>query len=66
MQSEVRALLHDYLSEGDDAVVSARSQIMSVNDILRNGRYVRDNTRVRKQLGNIGLTPAVCVQIHRF
>ena len=47
IQSEVRALLHDYLSEDDDAVVSQRNPIASVSDILRSGRFVRDGSKVR-------------------
>ena len=48
IQSEVRALLHDYLSEDDDAVVSQRNPVASVSDILRSGRFVRDGSKVRR------------------
>jgi len=41
----MRTLLHDYLTDEERSVTSGRSQIKSINEVLREGRTMRDKTK---------------------
>ncbi|KIY45798.1 hypothetical protein FISHEDRAFT_48635 [Fistulina hepatica ATCC 64428] len=45
IQTEVQTLLYDYLTDEEQGTVSGRNPITSINEILRDGKYTRDNTR---------------------
>ncbi|WFD48571.1 Xaa-Pro aminopeptidase [Malassezia furfur] len=54
VEYEVRALLHDYLSEDTHAVVQAASaQVPSLNELLRTPRYERDKTRALFRMADV-------------
>ncbi|WFC96136.1 Xaa-Pro aminopeptidase [Malassezia brasiliensis] len=54
VEYEVRALLHDYLSEDTHAVVQAASaQVPSLNELLRGPRYERDKTRALFRMADV-------------
>ncbi|KAG5647569.1 hypothetical protein DXG03_008922 [Asterophora parasitica] len=42
IQTEVRTLIHDYLTDEDQGSVSGRNPISSINEILREGKFTRD------------------------
>lgn len=42
VQSEVRVLLHDYLTDDENAVTSSRNPVISIADVLRAGKVQRD------------------------
>ncbi|KAG5635065.1 hypothetical protein H0H81_012546 [Sphagnurus paluster] len=42
IQTEVRTLIHDYLTDEDQVSVSGRNPISSINEILREGKFTRD------------------------
>jgi hypothetical protein len=44
---QVRTLLYDYLTDEEQGSVSGRNPISSINEILRDGRFSRDRTKVR-------------------
>jgi hypothetical protein len=46
LRSQVRALLHDYLTDDQSGTVSSRNPIVSVNEVLRLARP-RDQSKVR-------------------
>jgi exocyst complex component 4 len=46
VSSQVRALLYDYLTDEDQGSVSGRNPISSINEILRDGKFARDKTKV--------------------
>ncbi|WFD31722.1 Xaa-Pro aminopeptidase [Malassezia sp. CBS 17886] len=45
MQSEVRSLLHDYLSEQTEAAASAKAVAPPLNDLLRTPRFERERAQ---------------------
>ncbi|KAN0063376.1 exocyst subunit [Thecaphora frezii] len=57
IQTEVRTLLHDYLMD-DEQSSSSRNAIISVNDVLRSGRYGRDRSKQLFKLADSGLKTA--------
>jgi exocyst complex component 4 len=40
-------LLYDYLTDEEQGSVSGRNPISSINEILRDGKFARDRTKVR-------------------
>jgi exocyst complex component 4 len=46
VRTKVRTLLNDYLTGDEEGVVSARNPIVSVNEVLRIGRFTRDHSKV--------------------
>lgn len=44
---QVRTLLYDYLTNEEQGSVSGRNPISSINEILRDGKFARDRTKVR-------------------
>ncbi|SPO38418.1 related to SEC8 - protein transport protein [Pseudozyma flocculosa] len=54
IQTEVRTLLHDYLMD-DEQSSSSRNAIVSVNDVLRSGRFGRDRSKQLFKLTDSGL-----------
>ena len=46
VQAEVRTLLNDYITDEEQGVVSGRNPISSINEVLREGRYIRDKSKV--------------------
>ena len=46
LQSEVRALLNDYLTDDERLTAGGRNPISSINDILRDARFSRDRGKV--------------------
>ncbi|PWN54385.1 hypothetical protein IE53DRAFT_323094 [Violaceomyces palustris] len=56
IQSEVRTLLHDYLMD-DEQSSSSRNAIISVNDVLRDGRFGRDRSKQLFKLSDSGVKP---------
>lgn len=45
VQAEVRALVHDYLTDEEQGVMSGRNPISSINDVLREGKFSRDKSK---------------------
>ncbi|KAG1908278.1 Sec8 exocyst complex component-specific domain-containing protein [Suillus fuscotomentosus] len=45
VQAEVRALLHDYLTDEEQGSVAGRNPISSINEVLREGRFTRDKQK---------------------
>lgn len=45
--SQIRTLLHDYLTDEEQSSVAGRNPISSINEILREGRFTRDKQKVR-------------------
>jgi exocyst complex component 4 len=45
VQAEVRALLHDYLTDEEQGSVAGRNPISSINEVLRDGRFTRDKQK---------------------
>ncbi|GAA97566.1 uncharacterized protein L969DRAFT_42229 [Mixia osmundae IAM 14324] len=45
VQTEVRALLNDYLTGDEQATVSSRFPMQTINEILRAGRYARNASK---------------------
>ncbi|KAG9089978.1 hypothetical protein FRC06_001261 [Ceratobasidium sp. 370] len=45
IQSEVRNLLHDHITDGGDGAATGRNPISSINETLRAGRFGRDRTK---------------------
>ncbi|KAH8991923.1 Sec8 exocyst complex component-specific domain-containing protein [Lactarius akahatsu] len=45
VQVEVRGLVHDYLTDEEQGVMSGRNPISSINDVLREGRFSRDKSK---------------------
>ncbi|KAG6821359.1 hypothetical protein H0H93_014156 [Arthromyces matolae] len=45
VQSEVRTLIYDYLTDEDQGTVSGRNPISSINEILRDGKFTRDRSK---------------------
>ncbi|GLB35982.1 putative vacuolar-sorting protein 54, of GARP complex [Lyophyllum shimeji] len=45
VQTEVRTLIHDYLTDEDQGSVSGRNPISSINEILREGKFTRDRSK---------------------
>ncbi|KAG2350162.1 hypothetical protein BDR05DRAFT_978965 [Suillus weaverae] len=45
VQAEVRALLHDYLTDEEQGSVTGRNPISSINEVLREGRFTRDKQK---------------------
>ncbi|KAJ3554644.1 hypothetical protein NM688_g3000 [Phlebia brevispora] len=45
IQAEVRTLLNDYITDEEQGVVSGRNPISSINEVLREGRYLRDKSK---------------------
>ena len=52
VQQEVRNLLYMYLADDSQGSVLDRRQIMSVNEVLRDGKTARDRQRVSSILGD--------------
>lgn len=44
--SQVRTLLYDYLTDEEQGSVTGRNPISSINEILRDGKFARDRTKV--------------------
>lgn len=44
--AQIRTLLNDYITDEEQGVVSGRNPISSINEVLREGRYVRDRSKV--------------------
>ncbi|KAG5353237.1 hypothetical protein C0989_009200 [Termitomyces sp. Mn162] len=42
VQTEVRTLIYDYLTDEDQGSVSGRNPISSINEILQDGKFIRD------------------------
>lgn len=45
---QVRTLLHDYLTDEEQGSVAGRNPISSINETLREGKFVRDKTKARR------------------
>ncbi|KAI9513074.1 Sec8 exocyst complex component-specific domain-containing protein [Russula earlei] len=45
VQAEVRRLVHDYLTDEEQGVMSGRNPVSSINDVLREGRFSRDRSK---------------------
>ncbi|SJL05584.1 uncharacterized protein ARMOST_08941 [Armillaria ostoyae] len=45
VQSEIRTLTSDYLTNEEQGAASGRNPVSSINEILREGRYSRDRTK---------------------
>ncbi|KAG9093587.1 hypothetical protein FS749_014144 [Ceratobasidium sp. UAMH 11750] len=45
IQSEVRNLLHDHITDGGDSAAAGRNPISSINETLRAGKFGRDRTK---------------------
>ncbi|KAG7099005.1 hypothetical protein E1B28_000890 [Marasmius oreades] len=45
IQSEVRTLLYDYLTSEEESNIAGRNPVLSINEILRDGRFSRDKTK---------------------
>ncbi|KAG2154660.1 Sec8 exocyst complex component-specific domain-containing protein [Suillus clintonianus] len=45
VQAEVRTLLHDYLTDEEQGSVAGRNPISSINEVLREGRFIRDKQK---------------------
>ncbi|KIJ46391.1 hypothetical protein M422DRAFT_66747 [Sphaerobolus stellatus SS14] len=45
IQSELRTLLNDYLTDEERGITSGRSSIKSINEVLREGRTTRDKSK---------------------
>ncbi|KAH7885950.1 Sec8 exocyst complex component-specific domain-containing protein [Phlebopus sp. FC_14] len=45
VQAEVRTLLHDYLTDEEHSSVVGRNPITSINETLREGRFMRDKLK---------------------
>ena len=43
---QVRTLLQDYITDEEKGTVSSRNPIVSINEVLREGRYHRDKSKV--------------------
>jgi hypothetical protein len=43
---QVRTLLNDYITDEEQGVVSGRNPISSINEVLREGKYNRDKSKV--------------------
>ncbi|KAG8889462.1 hypothetical protein FRB98_004147 [Tulasnella sp. 332] len=52
MQTEIRTLLRDYLVDQDQGATSGRRPIISINDVLKDGRSGRDRGRSVFRLGD--------------
>ena len=46
LNPQVRTLLNDYITDEEQGVVSGRNPISSINEVLREGRYTRDKSKV--------------------
>lgn len=51
IQSEVRTLLHDYLTDEQDDVVAVRNTVVSINEVLREKKY-RDRNKAVFRFAN--------------
>lgn len=45
IQMEVRTLLHEYLMDDTQSTSSRRTNMMSINDVLKKGTFTRDKTK---------------------
>ncbi|KAF4573092.1 hypothetical protein EYR36_007602 [Pleurotus pulmonarius] len=45
VQSEVRTLISDYITDEEQGTTSGRNPVSSINEILRDGRFTRDKTK---------------------
>ncbi|KAG0704359.1 Sec8 exocyst complex component-specific domain-containing protein [Suillus ampliporus] len=45
VQAEVRTLLNDYLTDEEQGSVAGRNPISSINEVLREGRFMRDKQK---------------------
>ncbi|KAH9944194.1 Sec8 exocyst complex component-specific domain-containing protein [Epithele typhae] len=45
IQAEIRVLLSDYVTDEEQGAVSGRNPISSINEILRDGRFIRDKMK---------------------
>lgn len=64
-RSQVRALLHDYLTDDQTGTVSSRNPIVSVNEVLRLAKP-RDSTKVRPRSIRIIPRPNSQLKSHFF
>ncbi len=48
---QVRTLLNDYITDEEQGVASGRNPISSINEVLREGKYTRDRTKVGRLSG---------------
>ena len=53
VEYEVRALLHDYLSEDTHAIAQATSTAPSLNEVLRTPRYERDRSHTLFRMADV-------------
>lgn len=44
--SQVRTLIGDYVMDEEQGAVSGRNPISSINEVLREGKFTRDKTKV--------------------
>jgi exocyst complex component 4 len=44
----MKTLIYDYLTNEDEGIMSGRNPISSINEILRDGRFSRDKTKVNQ------------------
>lgn len=64
---QVRTLIHDYLTDEDQGSVSGRNPISSINEILREGKFTRDRSKVRVAFVEHRKTDIDCPQaVFRF
>ncbi|KAF9457349.1 Sec8 exocyst complex component-specific domain-containing protein [Collybia nuda] len=45
IQAEVRTLIYDYITDEEQGSMSGRNPISSINEILREGKFMRDKTK---------------------
>ncbi|KAL0071792.1 exocyst subunit [Marasmius tenuissimus] len=45
VQAEIRTLLYDYLTSEEESNIAGRNPVSSINEILRDGRFLRDKTK---------------------
>ncbi|KAI0307673.1 Sec8 exocyst complex component-specific domain-containing protein [Multifurca ochricompacta] len=45
VQAEIRTLVKDYVTDEEQGFISGRNPISSINDILREGRFMRDKSK---------------------
>ncbi|CDO72995.1 hypothetical protein BN946_scf185007.g49 [Trametes cinnabarina] len=46
VQAEVRTLISDYITDEEQGAISGRNPISSINEVLREGRFSRDKSKV--------------------
>ncbi|TCD59885.1 hypothetical protein EIP91_011260 [Steccherinum ochraceum] len=54
VQTEIRTLLNDYITDEEQGAVSGRNPISSINEVLREGKYNRDRLKASTLLHGEG------------